>query len=133
MYYVLSLMGFECYSPVWFASKYSEKAFKIAVKKTMQSIIKKVLKNPNPEHDTGFINGHTVLGSWNPEIKYYLRDKMESQGFHMIEPDYELTFEGECLYNKGYKKPPIFSKKDWEKILKHNIAVRDDLYKEIKK
>ena len=133
MYYVLSLGGYECYSPIWFVSKFSKQAFKTAVKKTVKIILDKSLENPEAEGGPSYIDGHTFIGFWKQDVKKMLKDSMKKQGFYLIEPDYELSFEGECLYRECNKKPSIFSKGDWEKILKHNKFVHDYVYKDEEK
>jgi len=128
MYYVMSIVGFECYSPIWFKSELSKEEFEKACKVAAEKVILKAMDDP----DTGYIDGHLIIGEWNPKHKKLLRYCMAELGFEMIEPTFEYSFIGECLYTKRDRKekPDMFSDELWDKILKHNQKIRDGLYKD---
>ena len=45
MYYILSLVGYEEYHPIWFESTLSKEEFKRAISEVVKPIIKKALEN----------------------------------------------------------------------------------------
>ena len=124
MYYVLSLCGYEEYAPVWFESNKSKEEFQAAVKQVVSAIIGRALL------DDDYIDGHTIVSPYNEEAKDRLEIQMSQLGFKIIKPDYEFTFEGECLYNRYNSKPSIYSDEDWTKILEHNKKVKEDSNKQ---
>ncbi len=128
MYYVMSIVGYECYSPVWFKSKRSKEEFEKACKIAAEKVILKAMSSD----DMGYIDGHTIVGFWNPKHKAILKKCMSKLGFEMIEPVFEYSFIGECLYTKSDRKekPDMFSNELWDKILEHNQKVRDYVYKD---
>ncbi len=124
----MSIVGFECYCPVWFKSELSKKEFEKACKIAAEKVILKAMDDP----DMGYIDGHIIVGSWNPKHKIILKKCMAKLGFEMIEPAFEYSFLGECLYSKRDReeKPDMFSNELWDKILQHNQKVRDEVYKD---
>jgi hypothetical protein len=122
MYYVLSLCGWEEYSPVWFESSLSKKEFRKAVETVSKSIIEKALNNP----ELNFIDGHTIIDNYSVGGLNILRKKMLKLGFKMIKPDHEISISGSCLYNKRDEKPAVYSDEDWQRILEHNQKVKDE-------
>ena len=127
MYYVLSLAGWEEYSPVWFESSLSKEEFDSAVKVVAKSIIEKSLANK----ELNYIDGHIITDSIE-DGKNMLEEGMLRLGFRVIHPDHEITFWGSCLYSKRDDKPKfIFFDDDWRKILEYNERVREEDRKRI--
>ena len=121
MYYVLSLVDWEEYCPVWFESNLSKKQFKEAVRKVAKFMTEKALANP----ETGYICGRMVIDDHDEEILNTLQQKMLERGFKMIKPDLEVTVMGSSIFDEHDKNTDIYSKKDWQKILEHNEKIHN--------
>lgn len=121
-FYVLSISGWEEYSPRWFASEKSARAFKIATRLAIRNIFAALKK----EKFDGYLSGYSFLDRIVPE--------MEQLGFHKVAIEAEIDLQGACLYRKEKhsKRPSIFPADIWRAIIAHNDQVHKELYKDIK-
>jgi hypothetical protein len=114
-YYVVSVSGYECYNPAWFACNCSAKDFQQSLSMAIDEAVDKLIKENH-----SYIEGNEILD----KICLILKKK----GYNQIKADKEFDLKGECLYVKETKydpKPTIISDKAWKKILKHNKKIHD--------
>jgi len=105
-YYLLSITGYETYVPHWFICSCSKKKFQVEVRKAIDRSIPSLMK------DSSYIDGHDLLQKVIPILV--------QKDIRLTHPDFEISIEGECYYNRKDERPKIFSDFAWEKISKHN-------------
>lgn len=119
MYYVVSIMGWEEYVPHWFQTKDSKEVFQ----KNLRKCISKALDSLEIKEEYKW-NGHSLMQFILPE--------MEKLGYKEIKADNEISIGGETSYRDekpyGDEKPEIFSKEQWNRILKHNAKAHRIFY-----
>jgi len=118
----LSVTGWETYIPAYFDCP-SKEEFEKAVSEAVKAVM------PLLEEDEGFIDGHAIHTKVLPIL---------CQKFKYIQIEHEVDLKGECLYDDDYKdeynnpRPGIVNDDVWDRIIKHNKKVHDELYKDLK-
>jgi len=117
-YYLLSVTGWETYEPHWFICSCSKKKFQVEVRKAIDKVIPSL-------HNDDYIDGHDLLKKVIPILV--------QKDIHPINPDFEISVDGEVRYIDDYGRPKIFSDFAWKAISEHNKKRHDELYKDLLK
>lgn len=115
MYYIISIGGYEAYSPHWFGCDCSKEEFDKIVRDSIGKAVDELIEKEPDD----FIDGYDLM--------QYLLPILEKQGFVGIKKDHEIDIGGECLYSEQGREE-IFSDDIWRKILKQNAKVHDDMH-----
>jgi len=108
--YVLALNDWEDYQPYYFECNCSKKDFRKEVTGAMEKAALKSSKKSN----RNYVDGYALLKIAIPLLK---------KKFRLIEADYEIQFEGMCLYSSSQRRPTIIPKQSWHKIIEHNKKI----------
>jgi len=120
MIYLVSVCGYEEYSPVYFRCDCTKEEFNAEVSKAISQAVEE-LKN-----DDNFISGHELQDAIVPIL---------AKKFEHVQMDHEVLLYGECYYNdrySEYEKPQTITDDAWNKILEHNDKIHDELHKDLK-
>ena len=117
MIYLISVCGYEEYNPVYFRCNCSKEEFESEVSKAMSEAVEQL------KDSYSFISGHCIQDKMVPIL---------SKKFEHIQMDHEVLLYGECLYSEGHEKPQTITDEAWDKILKHNEKIHNELYKDLK-
>jgi hypothetical protein len=121
MYYVLNVAGYETYYPIWF---YVENCSKTKYQRIVREAVNEVL--PELLKDDGYIDGLDIMNLIIPIL--------EREGLTKLNPDFEVSLNGECLYRRGkYQKPKVIPRDAWKQIVEHNEEVDKKLYERLEK
>ena len=90
--FVLSVSGYEGYSPTWFRARRSQDDFERIVKEAIHNVTPALIKK-DEEFGYSFIGGH--------DVKKFILPILNKEGFKVITPRSEIDLMGDCLYNKG--------------------------------
>ena len=115
--YVLSLSGYEDYSPSWFEADITPRQFKSTVRKAMKEALPIILRRDF------YIEGYEIM-------KAVTKILCKNYGFKVVRPKKEITFYGGCIYRNNDNKPEIFPDEIWQPILDHNKEVNNRVYED---
>ena len=112
-FYIISVCGYETYSPIWLMSDLNRERFRSLVEKSIDKAVNDIIK----EEDYSYIDGHDIIDK--------LIEILSQNNINQVKIEEEIGLDGECLYTEDNSnhKPEIFSKEAWGKIIKHNTKV----------
>lgn len=118
-HYVVSINGWETYTPYWFETDISESKFIEILQDCMREAVAILDKK-----DKSYRTGSSLMGKVIP--------LMAMNGLKLLRPDVELDVGGESYYkepNNYEKRPEVIPDDVWKKLVRHNEDVHLKMYK----
>jgi hypothetical protein len=118
--FVLSVTGYEEYSPIWLSKNCTKEEFIADVQDAVKLATEELTKGNE------FLDGH--------DLQEAVVSIMTSQkGFEVVQAIHEVFLGGEVYYSDHHRRPDGIPPDAWEIIIRHNAKVDEEFHKDCMK